>query len=218
MDTDKLNTVSFLFIIAIVFFVEAAIPQLAFKPLIATGVSRCLEIALILLVLVFLNAGPAVIGLSRDRIVSGIQKGFVWSAVFGLLAALCGAVLFFLRINPFQLLHVGLPHTRSEIIWFYIVGGFIAPVAEEIFFRGVIYGYVKGLFSKKTAPWSISAALIVSTYLFVIAHQTNAGIPLPQLAGGVVFCISYEIEKSLMTPIVIHALGNLALFTVSFFL
>jgi len=58
---------------------------------------------------------------------------------------------------------------------------------------------------------------MISTYLFVIAHQTGAGIPLPQLVGGIVFCISYEIEESLITPIIIHSLGNIALFTISFF-
>ncbi|MBW2341949.1 MAG: CPBP family intramembrane metalloprotease [Deltaproteobacteria bacterium] len=38
------------------------------------------------------------------------------------------------------------------------------------------------------------------------------GIPLPQVVGGIVFAVAYEIEGSLMVPITIHVLGNLAIF------
>jgi len=41
------------------------------------------------------------------------------------------------------------------------------------------------------------------------------GIPLPQVVGGIVFAVAYEIEGSLMVPITIHVLGNLAIFTLS---
>ena len=37
--------------------------------------------------------------------------------------------------------------------------------------------------------------------------------PVTQIVGGVVFCLAYEKEKSLLVPIVIHMLGNAALFT-----
>jgi membrane protease YdiL (CAAX protease family) len=94
-------------------------------------------------------------------------------------------------------------------------------VAEEIFFRGVIYGYVKGALHRiMPENWNhgaVGGALLVSTFLFVAAHTGNSGIPLPQLVGGIVFCLSYEREKSLMTPIVIHSLGNLALFSLSLY-
>jgi hypothetical protein len=41
------------------------------------------------------------------------------------------------------------------------------------------------------------------------------GIPLAQVVGGIVFAVAYEIEGSLMVPITIHVLGNLAIFTLS---
>jgi membrane protease YdiL (CAAX protease family) len=49
----------------------------------------------------------------------------------------------------------------------------------------------------------------------VLAHPISRGFPIPQAAGGIVFALAYEIEGSLMTPIVIHVLGNLSLFTLS---
>ncbi len=217
MDTEKINPVLFVIIIGIIFVVEILTRQLPLSPLIKTGTARCMEIVLILMVLKRLNNGLNVIGLSSDRILPGFKKGLIWSAGFGLMAAFLGAVLFLSGINPFKLLHMSMPESKLDILLFYIIGGLIAPVAEEIFFRGVIYGYIKGVLFAKINKWSIPAALAISTYLFVIAHQTSAGIPLPQLVGGIVFCVSYEINKSLITPIMIHSIGNMALFTISFF-
>ncbi len=217
MDTGKINTVLFIITIGIILTVETGIQKLPLDPLMKTGIARCLEIILILMAFRFFNSGLAAIGLSCDRILPGFKKGLIWSASFGFLAVLIGALLYFSGINPFSLFHVRLPASKTDIVLFYLIGGIIAPVAEEIFFRGVVYGYVKGLLGKKVNKWSIPAALIISTYLFVMAHQGNSGIPVPQLVGGIVFGISYEFEKSLLTPIMIHSLGNLALFTVSLF-
>jgi len=49
----------------------------------------------------------------------------------------------------------------------------------------------------------------------VLAHPIFPGIPLPQVVVGIVFAVAYEIEGSLMVPITIHILGNLAIFTLS---
>jgi len=78
------------------------------------------------------------------------------------------------------------------------------PVAEEIFFRGILYGFFR--------RWGAVAAVVLSTVIFVLAHPIFPGIPLPQVVGGVVFAVAYEVEGSLMVPITIHALGNMAIF------
>ena len=218
MDTGKIKPVLVIITIGIILSVEIGIQKLPLEPLMKTGTARCLEIVLILMVFWwFDDNGLAAIGLSAERIAPGFKKGLIWSAGFGLLAAMLGVVLYLSGINPFNLLHIRLPALKPDMVLFYIIGGLIAPVAEEIFFRGVIYGYAKEVLCKKINKWSIPAALIISTYLFVMAHQASSGIPLPQLVGGIVFCVSYEVEKSLITPIVIHSLGNLTLFTISQF-
>jgi hypothetical protein len=33
--------------------------------------------------------------------------------------------------------------------------------------------------------------------------------------GGIIFAVAYEMEASLMVPITIHILGNMAIFTLS---
>ncbi len=218
MEAGKIKSVLVVITIAIIISVETGILKLPIEPLMKTGTARCLEIILILMAFWWFDDNRLTgIGLSLDRIMPGFKQGLIWSAGFGLLAAILGAVLFLFGTNPFKLLHMRLPEAIMDIVLFYIIGGLIAPIAEEIFFRGVIYGYVKGVLHNKLNKWSIPAAVIISTYLFVAAHPGNSGIPLPQLVGGIVFCVSYEIEKSLLTPIIIHSLGNIALFTVSFF-
>jgi hypothetical protein len=52
-----------------------------------------------------------------------------------------------------------------------------------------------------------------STALFAAFHLP--GPPVTQIVGGIVFAVAYHTGKSLMVPIVIHVLGNLAIFTLS---
>ena len=62
----------------------------------------------------------------------------------------------------------------------------------------------------------MSAALILTTLIFVSAHAGYAGtIPVTQTVGGIIFAISYEAEANLMVPITIHVLGNTAMVTLS---
>ena len=216
-----MNPIAFILSIGGVLAVEIMITHAHISsPLAATGLARCIETALILLIFYVSKPGVSdlgALGLSRRYMRRGIKQGIIWSSGFGVLAGMGGLILFLWGMNPFRLIHVGLPQTRSGVALFFVVGGVIAPIAEEIFFRGVIYGYLRRSVFGGMGDWGIWPALIISTALFVMAHQVGSGIPLPQLVGGIVFCLAYEIEKSLFTPIIIHSLGNLALFTLSCF-
>ena len=65
--------------------------------------------------------------------------------------------------------------------------------------------------------WGIPFAVLLSTLLFVMPHAPSFGsaIPITQLIGGILFAVSYEVEKNLLVPITIHCLGNLAIFTLA---
>ncbi|MGB9498409.1 MAG: lysostaphin resistance A-like protein [Dissulfuribacterales bacterium] len=217
MDTIKIGTIPFILSIAVICIIETAACKLDLPPLMVIGIARCLEIVFILAVFFLFYKKTAPLGLARKQILPGLKKGLIWSAGFGAVSAVIGLCLVLCGINPFQLIHASLPDTVPRLILFYFVGGIIAPIAEEIFFRGIIYGYIRGLLYDKLKNGAVLIALIVSTFLFVYTHQTSAGLPLPQLVGGIVFCICFEIEKKLATPMVIHCLGNVALFTISLF-
>lgn len=165
------------------------------------GIVRIIESAVFIRII-----GFDALGLNQDRIFSGIIKGLIWSFAFGLLVIVIaeGFWLWFGK-NPMKFLRSELPRDSAELVLFLIIGGGIAPVAEEIFFRGIIYGFFR--------RWGVLAAILLSTAIFFAAH-TKAG--LPQWVGGILFAIAYESEGSLMTPIIIHCLGNMAIFMVYF--
>ena len=215
MDTTRIGTLPVILSIAVIGIVESAAYTLFQPSLITTGISRCLEIIFILAVFYLYYRDAAPLGLARNQILPGIKKGLIWSAGFGAVSAVIGLCLLLCGINPLQLIHVSLPDTFPQLFLFYFIGGIIAPIGEEIFFRGIIYGYVRRLLYGKLKTNGVLIALTISTFLFVYAHQTGGSIPLPQLVGGIVFCLCFEIEKKLAAPMVIHCLGNIALFTIS---
>lgn len=171
------------------------------------GLTRLLEIGVLLLIVSRIGSGPAAIGLGSATLAAGIGRGLLWAGAFGICALAAGGLLAFLGHDPLPLIRTPLPQDSTGMILFFLVGGILAPVAEEVFFRGIMYGYLR--------QWGAPAAVIVSTMFFVAAHSFISGFPLVQLVGGLVFAVSYEVEKNLMAPVTIHVLGNLSIFTVS---
>jgi membrane protease YdiL (CAAX protease family) len=80
----------------------------------------------------------------------------------------------------------------------------IAPIVEEIFFRGFVFG---GLNRK----WGFVRAAFVSSSLFGLAHVGNPGyLVLLPLVGmlGAMFAWAYYYSRSLYTTIVTHMIFN----------
>ena len=100
-----------------------------------------------------------------------------------------------------------LPAGGHQLVLFFVLGALIGPIAEEIFFRGILYGFFR--------RWGVPAAILFSTLLFVLSHVSGTTIPITQLIGGILFAVSYEVEKNLLVPITIHSLGNLAIFSLA---
>ncbi|MEA1971212.1 MAG: type II CAAX endopeptidase family protein [Thermodesulfobacteriota bacterium] len=211
METDRIKIKTVLVSLAVIAVIEVvagvAVFGGAYDPLLILGVTRLLEIISIVLAVLILEGGMSFIGFSISGVTFGLKKGFIWSAGFGILVLLVSAALFAFGINPIALVHTRLPAGQGEIIIFFLVGGIISPVAEEVFFRGVIYGFFR--------RWGIFVAITLSTLAFVLAHPLGPGIPLPQITGGILFAVSYEKEGNLLVPITIHILGNMAIFSLS---
>lgn len=75
----------------------------------------------------------------------------------------------------------------------------VAPVTEELIFRGI-------LLHAWTAKWGVTPALLSSTFLFAIFHPNVIGL----FVFGLMMGLLYIKTRTLIVPIVCHALNNLA--------
>ena len=213
MEANTISLKTFTICLAAVVLIETgfrlAVSAKIASSLSALGLIRCLE-SLVLVTAVLTNEKKiAAIGLSPAKIKYGFGKGLIWSACFGVAAGVLYLLLLAYDIEGLELLHRPGPSSWHRVAAFLVVGGIIGPIAEEIFFRGVVFGFFR--------RWGAFTAVFVSTLLFVGIHPLGSGIPITQIVGGVVFALAYEKEQNLMVPITIHCLGNLAIFSLTVF-
>ena len=196
---------------AAIFCAEAAtkigISMVPLDRMLLMGLARLFETGALILIVLFCEKGLSFIGLARHTIFLGLKKGLIWSAGFGIVALVVFSLLMMAGVKVQPLIYTRLPKNNGGLILFLLIGGLVAPVTEEIFFRGILYGFFR--------RWGVFIALVLSTGIFILAHSLKGGIPITQLAGGILFAVAYEVEGNLMTPIVIHVLGNMGIFAVS---
>ena len=173
----------------------------------ALGFARLVEIIFLLILINIREERLSAIGLDSTGAYQGIKRGLTWAVLFGAAAGLVLLIIHFSGLNALTLFQMQMPADGYKLIGLFLVGAFIAPVAEEFFFRGILYGFFR--------RWGMSTALVLSTLIFVFFHSSKHTIPVTQIIGGILFAVAYEKEKNLLVPIIIHVLGNLAIFTLS---
>jgi membrane protease YdiL (CAAX protease family) len=89
---------------------------------------------------------------------------------------------------------------RSTVVVAFVMVGALAPIAEEIFFRGFIFA---GL----ARSWGIIPAMLVSGALFGSAHF-QWSLLIPFTAVGMVFALLYLKTRSIWAPVAVHAAFN----------
>jgi len=161
--------------------------------------------------------------------------GINWSEAFGLrnasaraiaLGAIatfvflpCGSLLQAVSINALE--HLGIqPELQSAVealrhagrgpglLAFILVTVVIAPLGEELLFRGVLYPAIKGAGFPHLALWG-------SSVLFAVIHF-NLPIFLPLLLLALILVWLYEQTDNLLAPVTAHALFNAANLVVFF--
>jgi membrane protease YdiL (CAAX protease family) len=73
----------------------------------------------------------------------------------------------------------------------------LAPIVEEIFFRGV-------LLNRWAAKWGLKKAILASSFVFAILHVDVVGA----FVFGAVMAVLYVKSNSLIGPIIVHVLNN----------
>lgn len=81
-----------------------------------------------------------------------------------------------------------------------LLAGVAVPIAEEIFFRGVVYRWLRD-------KWGVAVGAIVSGVVFGLVHFEPATV-MPAVLLGIALALVYERSRSLWPPILIHVLNN----------
>jgi membrane protease YdiL (CAAX protease family) len=79
--------------------------------------------------------------------------------------------------------------------------GLLAPLAEELYFRGLLHRWLRSRFSF----WP---RVLFSSALFALGHVDSPGVAASNFFLGLVCVLAVERGRSLWLPIIIHALNN----------
>jgi membrane protease YdiL (CAAX protease family) len=170
--------------------------------------------------ILFIGGGTYFLGIRRGKITwasLGISPP-VWESsylmwAFGLavglmpIRAVIGAGVEYLLEGGFDnlqlradLFDVGLDSWFGALILFIGVG-ILAPISEELFFRGLIYNWCR-------QRWGIWVSALLSSAWFALGHIDSLGVAVSSFLMGVVIAWVYERTKSLWLAIAIHIITN----------
>jgi membrane protease YdiL (CAAX protease family) len=96
---------------------------------------------------------------------------------------------------------VGSALSWSQFLVTLLGAGLIAPVAEELFFRGFFYTALRQRFG-------IAAAATISSLGFAVGHIDALGVVAASFIMGIALALAYEYTRSLWVAIAIHAFNN----------
>jgi len=197
-------------LLLLVVSIEVAVVSIFDPNLKGLGAKLALQalLAMTLAAVAFLLAGndgrpaqPATLGLRRP------PASAFWIAFLGLVVYFTFAILYGSFVGPHQKdITRSLGYGRGAGVSI-AVGTLIvlaAPISEEIFFRGFLFG---GL--RRRLPFV--AAAVISAAIFGVFHYTGSGSVtlLPQLAAlGLVQAWIYERSGSIVPTIGVHMLNN----------
>jgi len=94
------------------------------------------------------------------------------------------------------------------VVGMVLIGGLMAPLAEEILFRGLLYGWLRRF-------WRILPATMLSAAIFGLIHGI---VPVIAAAFVVGLALAYVYERtgSLWTPTIVHATQNCVAMAIMF--
>lgn len=148
----------------------------------------------------------------RRAIVLGLVSALVFLPIGIILNLVCTNVLARLHMNP-EVQHavqaLDIAESVADKAYLGALAILLAPIAEELLFRGILYSIVK----QSGFP---RLALYGTSILFGAVHLNMASF-FPLAVMGIFLAILYEETKNLLAPIVAHSFFNLANFLLLLF-
>jgi membrane protease YdiL (CAAX protease family) len=165
--------------------------------LIYTLFARLVELTVIL-VFSYRLCGLITASFSRE-----LAIGLVAAAAFG--ASVLGIDLISRIFMGKGLLNLLLSQQPLEHwVSFLFIGCLIGPFVEELFFRGLLYAWMR-------ESLGASVCIILTSLLFACMH---GNISVIQLTGGILFASIYEWRRNIWAPFVVHALANIGIWVI----
>lgn len=172
-----------------------------------------------------LNTDHALLGLNELPTWTDIGLAPVGLIVYALFASALTSIFSifpWFQISEAQDVGFNNLFVTSDRIFAFITLVIIAPIAEELIFRGFLYQKIKNLFYQKSTEKSphrerktrhkseitaiIIASLITSVAFGVMHGQWNVGVNV--FAMSIVLCIMREITGSIYSGVLLHMLKN----------
>jgi membrane protease YdiL (CAAX protease family) len=144
-------------------------------------------------------------GVLTARLFHEIYIGITVAVVFGIL-------VFLTDLSSRLVIHSGLlslliaKQPVDNPLLFFLTGCMVGPFVEELFFRGLLYSWMR----QRT---SLSVSIILSSLLFASLHGTVSPV---QLIGGLLFASIFEWRKNIWAPFAVHCLANVGIWLVPY--
>ncbi|MDB5162257.1 MAG: hypothetical protein JWM52_765 [Candidatus Saccharibacteria bacterium] len=124
----------------------------------------------------------------------------IYFILSGILIVIASHVLTFVNFNEAQSTGFEQIYQNYEYVLAFITLVVLAPIAEEILFRGYLFGKLR----KHLPLW---LAILVTSLLFAFVHGAwNVGIDV--FALSIVLCLLRVVSKSIWPSIMLHMLKN----------
>jgi membrane protease YdiL (CAAX protease family) len=101
--------------------------------------------------------------------------------------------------------NIRISNNSTELLSMFIMIVILAPIIEEIIFRGLIYRVFKRLLGPLFGAF-------ISSILFSFVHLNLLSFSY-LFIFGIILCVYYEKEKTIITPIIMHSILNGIMFS-----
>lgn len=105
--------------------------------------------------------------------------------------------------NPQQGLADTATGSAPELLGLFLIGALVVPLAEELLFRGVIFGGLR--------RYGLVPAVAVSAVLFGIGHGPNV-VGIAAIGLGVINALLYHYSRSIWPAVIAHVVNNAVVF------
>jgi membrane protease YdiL (CAAX protease family) len=192
-----------LMVICIIFLTEIAFRYFAqYVPVNTLTYTLAVRIIQMALILAF---SLHYCGVLADRLFHELFIGITVAALFGLLVF--SADLISRLIIPGGLLRLLIARQQVDNpLLFLMTGCLVGPFVEELFFRGLLYSWMR-------QRASLIISIILSSLLFASLHGTLSPV---QLIGGLLFASILEWRKSIWAPFTVHCIANIGIWLVPY--